>query len=157
MEEDKREEGPDDELTTNMDYKDEQEEEENFLEPIKDWFYTEHYRGRLPLILLTITITINLLFYEYPVGYTIYLIIPIIGYLLILFSQYWNSLTMIRFMLALMGIILCAGLDLFVSISYIPNYDTGGYDLNTIPTAILDSGSLISFMMWVKKNHKQLS
>jgi len=125
-------------------------EKEQFdpLQDIKVFFYSNYTRGTLPVILMAFSCLYNLVFFSYPVGYELYLLLPIVGTLGLFISQYWTKRDSKFFMiLAIILLLISAGLDSLVSFTYI--FFGSSIQNLALPTLLSSLAAILAFIGWL--------
>jgi len=127
----------------------EESKDEDRFDPLGDIskVIIEQYRkGSLPVVMLLFMIIYNLFFFSYGNGKELYLVLPIAAFILLILMNYWNDRqNRWKIGASIFFLILAAGLDLLVSVSYY----LGSRSTLSLPTAALDLLAFITFFGWL--------
>jgi len=119
-----------------------------------------HNRATLPIIILLLVNLYNYVVFQTVVGKEIYLSLPVLLLIVAYLTSYWKCLredyNQYRVIAGFVSIILALFWDLIISISYFPSENVRGYDLESLPTLLLDLIGLVSIFIWIKQNLNEL-
>lgn len=123
----------------------------NPLNDIREFVITRHKKGDLPLVILSVVIVYNFIFFTFPQGFGIYFTFPFLMLIISFFTRYWEPEiardSQRRRVAGLVAAILGLLMDLVVSLTFMINPDTGITEYESIPTLVLDILGLISISL----------
>ncbi len=115
---------------------------------IKTSIVRSHKNGLLPLIGFGIVLALNTLFYQWPDGDTIYIIIEYALFVLVVLSQYWNPKKN-RVALFLGTVLLTCAISLDMIFYILIVLNEGWTDIIGSAIFVIDFVSLASLVYWL--------
>lgn len=141
-------------------------EEQNLLNPTNPFIIAYqgltylHNQALLPIVALGLVNIYNIVVFRTEAGKELYTLVPLIMLVFAYLTTYWKTLeeeyNIYRILAGFTLVSFALLIDLIVSVSYIPSTSVRGFDLESLPTLILDLVAIGSLVFWINQNKQPL-